>query len=407
MSDETIPSAGIESEAAPSEAPPTTDVSALSDDEIYDSESPEQAQGEEPEQTPVEAQATEEKKQDDEEPLEDEEVPENYRNVFKKFPDLRRDHYAIRAFRGMFPQISEAREYKSLFPTLDEAKQVANEAASVRYMDNLFRSDPERLLAEMHQADPQAFRGMASATRSIYASDPQLYREAVAKPIVSDLLTNLAEIASGLEGDEGADLKTAIGIIAKHAQLSGSQPEPRAADDDPRIQDYERIKAREQEMAQGQWASFAKDVDEQFWSNLGQEVSGILVKANKGGALPAVLEMARNEVMADIWNEVGRNSYVNSALPSKMREMWGRPDQLAAWKMAYARPKIAAKVAAVMKRLTPQVVNKAKEQIRQAEKVNTRKDVGGQTGGTSAKPGKVDYRKLSDEDIYSGKHLVG
>jgi hypothetical protein len=219
-------------------------------------------------------------------------------------------------------------------------------------------------------------------------------------------MKNLFEIASGIEVQEGEDFKIAVQMISAYLN-TGSQPARTVDESDPRIQDYNRMTAERQQYDQQRWHGFAQAVDQMFYNNLDAEVASSLEKANKAGALPAVLDMVRKEVVAQIAQEVMSNRWVNEAFPSKMREQWGRTEDLAAWKMSYARPKILARVAAEMKKITPQIVNKAKEQVRKAEQVATRKDVGGQAGGTSARPGKVDYRKLSDDDIYNGKHLVG
>ena len=418
----TVETSAVSSPVAAEAPSPSVAAANLTDDEILDSafDAPEDPPAETPDTTDDEPAvdaapegdtktvAAEDTTRQEEKPAEedDEELlrgpePENLKRAFKAHPELRDAFYSAKAFRDTIGSVKEARAYKEMFPSIEEAEMAREHAAMLLNLDQLYSTDPDQLFVKLRDGSPEIFEGLVKQIRPvIHSLTPESYRREIGDPVMRDVLGNFRQAA---QASQDENLLAAVEIIEEKLGFA-AQPQPtQPRNDDPRIAEWERWKAGQ---AQGQVRAveaFAYETERGVLEAVAKEIDATLSKVPQTGILPGVMDVVRQQILSEVANELNADRYQTAKHNSYKYSGDTRPEHRNAIvnaRLAQAKPRIAPKVAKMLKKLTTTVVEANKAELKRADAQSQRKEVG--SGGAAPpmpRPTKIDYRRVSDDDI--------
>lgn len=338
-------------------------------------------------------------------PAEEPEVPqiepEQLKQIFKKNPELRNSWYSEKAYREVFPTVAEARAIKEIFPNAEVAKQAASHQQMLIDMDQMYIKDPAQFAARMYKGNPEAYKAFISSTReSLYNVDPNAYRESMAKPAVRDTVENLKEIARESQDEDLAAaldiLEDRLGFKAEAARAAAAGPV------DPRIADYERLKTEAKAYGEGRTAAFSRAVDDVYFANLDHVIAAAVGKPS--GMSEAALTMVKAEIRQEIGKVLAARPDLKAVYETKKRfgdRSVKHAQDAAAFLLQYAQQFVPRAASARMNAWTKEILAANKAELAAKDAVPKRKDIGsgGVVRGNPKTKGRIDYSKMSDDDI--------
>ena len=412
---------GAPETSSSSTASQTVDYSSLSDDKILEDafapkessteETPADEEGDEP-KPPEAKQSDDKQKKDQPEQTQDEEEdvnpdrepePENLKRAFKAHPELRKAFYREKEFTKIFNTPAEAREMRELFPTMEYAKAALSQAKVLLDADALYTNDPTQFAQRLQSGNPEAFFTFLSKSRNVaYQASPEGYRNSVAVPVARDLIDNLKDIASD-SNDE--DLGIAIQVLEDRLGWQASEKRPRISDDDPRIQELNRLKAEQSSRGQEAFTNFSRSADRSVVDGILKMISDSI--GTPEGMPKKVIDSVTRETVGDVWNTLKANPHALSTYESLKRQGNLSPEhanQVTQFLLGHAKQIAAGKLRARMSEWTKEIVGANVALREKLKSAPNNKDVGASGGAPSGGRGKysrgnIDYRKVSDDDI--------
>lgn len=246
--------------------------------------------------------------------------PKKYKEIWRRHPELRAEHYRLQQYQEAFPDLQAARELKDVFNSKDEALEARGIAEQALEYDQRFRRDPVAFATTLAQADPRAFLSFASRIgESVYSLNPQAYQAYFVDPVIQEFVSQFGTWGQQ-RGDE--ELMAALNIVVNRLQ-GGKQPAPQSAPDDPRFAQLADYQRREQE--------YKAQAAEQFYTSAGDSVRETVMRevgeiVERGGA--AWSQGAKKTVLDSVVNEVGealeKDTYLQHRIQYLSRS--GRPD---------------------------------------------------------------------------------
>ena len=352
-------------------------------------------------------------------------------------------------YRELFPDVSEARALRGAFATIDDARAAVQARHDLQHVDELFDSSSPaahvELMAELAQRDPAAFRSLAATFgERLGEIDPQAYRvisgefartalEAGHVPQQIELLARAAE-----KGDAAAvkflvgELLERIAALKKdgtshlspaqssHAQSSFAQSSPAqrplasssapAQSGSMAAAAVGAAPASREADASPQSTRFVESVNADVERSVEQAVGG---RVNE--LLPDAPEGTRQKIAGEIYRELdaamkkdpGLLAQVSANLSAAQKAgQFGQRERsaMAALVMSKAKSLLPAVARRVVGEWTAAMVASSQTRRTRQSTSASRADVGvgGAPRAVSTRPGKVDYAKLSDEEILEG-----
>lgn len=416
MADEQAASvAAIETTSTPETPTPSESGGYPSDDEILDGSPAAETPAEDTDKGEEKPAAEEakavtdgegketEKKDEADRPYSEHIEPEELKRTFKAHPQLRDAWYAEKAFREVFPTVAEAREFKSVFPTLDIAKRAAEHQSFLLELDKQYATDPAGFAARLQKGNPEAFYALLRDSRDVaYQADPKAYRDNYAEPAVRDAVGNLADLAAQ-HGDE--DLAAAVKIIEDRLGWSGGESKGRLPDDDPRIREYEQLKAQQSQYRQEAFNGFSSSADRAVDEGIAKAVQEAV--GTPSGMSEKALARIVKEVAEEIRGDIRSRAQLLALYDAKKRAgnlSKEHHDETVNFLLTHAKQYVPAKVRVHLNEWTNEILRTNAADRERQKAVPARKEVGGGVTSTPTpkiplKPDHDFYRKHSDDAI--------
>ncbi len=339
----------------------------------------------------------------------------------------------IFAAAGTGPKLKEIyqreAEYGALFPTVDEARAAIEAQRELARVDELFEStDPAahvELMAGLAQRDPAAFRSLAATFGERLAEiDPEAYRvisadfaraalDAGRLPQQIDLLTRAAE-----KGDTGA-IKFLAGEVAARLEALRKPEAPAnaqrvAALTNSAATNPARSATRSGASAGAVAAKFVESVNADVERGVEQAVGGRVAEL-----LPDAPDATRRKISAEIYRDLDAALKKDTALLQQVTAnltaasrscgtgQFGDNQRTAMAALVLTKAK--AVLPAVAKRVVSEWTaalmgaNQARRAKQGAAASRADVGVGGAPRAVSTQPARVDYGKMSDEEILSAE----
>lgn len=420
-------------DAGGSESASSTDVdySKQSDDDILDGafgkdEPAERSASKDPvepatpgEEKPVETAPKPEDAKPEEEPAVDEEEPDSLarlygknpeikaelQKLFDKHPEARNAWFKAGAISDLFPTVAEARELRTLFPTTEMAKQASNGMATLAQMEQTYLDNPAQFAQKLASGNFSNFaRLIESSKQVLFRGNPQAYADIIARPAVLDAFANARELANS-SSDEY--LTAALDIIDDRMGLTKMGAKPKSDGPvDPRIAEFERLRADGAKIRTETTEAFSSAVDQKYWDGLNEAVTAAIGKPE--AMTPKALERVRGEILAEITKQISARPDLRPQYEAFKRSGNMSPEHQAAaanFLLTFARQLVGPTTRKSLNEWTREVVGQNKAEVARVTAKPKLKDVGAGSGsarGQNSVPGKIDYKKVSDDDILSG-----
>ena len=321
-------------------------------------------------------------------------------------------------------------EYRELFPSVSEAQDAAQARQELARVDELFESgDPAahvELMAGLAQRDPAAFRSLAATFGERLAEiDPEAYRviagefaraalDAGRLPEQIELLSRAAE-----KGDAGAVKFLVEQVVARFEALAkGDAGLPPGRLDTRRAQQITERAASSSLM--GARSSVAGGVAAgRFVESVNADVERSVEHAVGGRVaelLPDAPDGTRQKIAADIYRELDAALKKDSGLLQQVSANFGAAQKagqfgenqrsaMAALVLSKAKAALPAVAKRVVGDWTAAVMGASQARRAKQNAVASRADVGvgGAPRPVSTQPARIDYGKMSDEEILNAE----
>ena len=378
-----------------------------SDEETPTEEAPE---GEDPAKKATEKPGEKTEEQTLEEEFGAEDLPKFRKEAFKKDPELRAAFYRDKAIRETHRSIDEIRKLTDTFHSPEEAAEALNAKETLSALGANFSgrnpNGPTVLLESLKATDEKSFSGMMAATvQNLHKWAPDVYSSFAGKVAgiergnLRELIKSDPNIQRAIEDPEGA-LEAIDAYERVIATISGASPAMRQAAP-LASRDQQELDRLRGERHQGQERQRQERL--QTFNTEANNAVSALAKSRLDAAGATGLGALREKVEREIIQEGDR---VLSANPF-VKE---RVDQLLATK----GPKEAAKFVAerfgliadriireTIRPYTKQVVQQSAKTLAKSKEVASRREVSTQGRAPTGTPQKIDYRKMSDLDIFN------
>lgn len=239
-------------------------------------------------------------------------TPEARKELWSKHPELKDEHFALRAHREVFGNISDAREIRQMFPTNEEAREAADAAARLHEIDVKFRTDQKDFANELAEGDPEAFQRLVAEGMSVlYERDPQLYQEVVELPFVNAISTAWHQRAMQT-GDR--ELAAAMEVIQERLRVGYRQTHA------ARVEQF----GRRAEAEQREQAGRASTARQEFLFDVSDGVRGQCEKdVDKlvNDAAPTLSPAAKGEIRSRVIQAVSASLEADNLLQQKIRHV--------------------------------------------------------------------------------------
>lgn len=326
---------------------------------------------------------------------------------------------AIFAAEGTGPKLRDIfqreAEYREMFPSVNEARAAVHAQRELARVDELFDSgDPAahvELMAGLAQRDPAAFRSLAATFGERLAEiDPQAFRvisgefaraalEAVHLPEQIDLLARAAE-----KGDAGAVKFLADQVAGRIESLRKVAGSAASAAGKNQVSSFVRP-------AGAAAGRFVESVNANVERGVAQAVGGRVAEL-----LPDAPEATRHKIAADIYRELDAALKKDSALLQQVTAnfqaahqagQFGEPQKavMAALVMSKAKALLPGVAKRVVGDWTAAVMSASQARRAKQGAAAGRADVGvgGAPRPVSTQAARVNYGKMSDEEILNAE----
>jgi hypothetical protein len=329
--------------------------------------------------------------------------------LFEKNPEVRKAWFRAGQIADMFPTVAEAKEVRALFPSLQTAQHASQSAAVLARMDQTYAQNPKEFAERLATGNPNAFAALVENSREVlFKSNPDAYRRSIGEPVAADALAN-AEDWANANGDEPfivalQILRDRIGISA---QPGAPQGKAAPAPQDPRLAEYEQLKADANRMRGEATQAFESSVHQGFWDGLRSAVDQVIGKP-EAMSDKAVLKV-KSEVFQAVAEQIATQRNLQPIYENYIRsgDMSEATRQNAVnFLMGYAKQVLGPVARARLSEWTKEILQANQAEVQKATAQPKKRDVGSGSGQARAsKPGngKIDYRKLSDDDIIEGR----
>jgi hypothetical protein len=250
--------------------------------------------------------------------------------VRAKNPELARsirdDHFALNGsdgYRAVFPQISEAREYRMIAPTLQDLQGMQEFATRYTNLDQLYVGRPAELLQVLAEDRP-SFVNVMKALEPGLRADPEAY-QMVSQAFGTNLFHNL--IAQVEKDGLGEDVVEVLRGVAQ--RYLGARQGSEARADAPRLQpreqrELEQLRRERDSGRESGYRSFFTSVNDTYSSALLGEAKKY-VDERTGKAFPDdVRDEIAEYLVLSISKEINGNSMAAGELSQMIRS--GRLD---------------------------------------------------------------------------------
>lgn len=325
--------------------------------------------------------------------------------IFKAHPEVRSAWFRSAQIADLFPTVAEARELRTMFPTVEGAKLASNAAAVLADMDRTYIEDPKTFVSNLSRGNPDAFAKMLETSREVlYELNPQAYTQLLGNPVALDLMANANQVAQET-GDEA--LQAALAIVADRFKFPGTGPKQPAGPEDPRIRQFEDLKQQAAEARTQTFAEYSSRTDQDYWDGLHEDVAKAIGKPE--AMSQKALERITKEVIDDVTREIAKRpdlkpQYEQFKRRGDLRDPEFRA-RVSGFLRNYAKAYVGKAVRTRMGEWTNEILAANKREVEKVEAKPKHKDVGsgsGQAGAPKRGNGKVDYRKVTDQQILDG-----
>lgn len=316
--------------------------------------------------------------------------------------------------------VAEFRTYKEKLPTVQDVDRVLEESNTLAGIDELFYSDSAeshtKLLTQMHEQDPRAFKSLSAAWPDYqFTVDPDGYRADTQGRIGR----YLAHVLTGAVAANDVNLTNAC----KHLnfKLFGNAEGKAQADpqrDAMSLRErsiVEKEQAYENKVAENFWTSCQTEIIQKEAVVVGKTLDDVLKQTNL-----QVKPKTREKIIADIAADIKAQVIANRNHKTKMQQLFspktGNRDQAHRQKIVEY---CLGEHAKLIKDTTTRVINSWKDDVLATNKqlLNNKRAIADRTAGVGAgggtgggqrrqaagglpkEPGKIDYRKTSDDDL--------
>ena len=358
------------------ETPESTDVGSEEDDE---------PKAEEEEEPPVE----EEEEEIEEETEEEEQITRpSWKTIKEKYPELAKD----KDFKNVF---FRDKEFTQLFPTVQDAKDSFEKSQLLEMLDgSLSQGDPSQFLDALAAPTKQKFA--QNILPALHALDKNLFKVAT-QPLIFEMLNEIHAIG---EKNSDENLQISVKNIAK--VLTGKfEVPPRAqkpgnSEPDPEKQ---ALLERTRTLEANQRNQFFEKADNSIKKQLiktiedGLDPKNELSDFTKQALIDKILEETKSSVASDqafaakmkhLAKQAEKAGYPPDYMPRFISAYLGRARQLALTLRA------KHKSAAVAKRTSKGKITRVEGSPEKGK---------GNSQTQNVQKGKIDYSKMSDEDI--------
>lgn len=272
---------------------------------------------------PAEEQKADAEKEGQEEQAGAEEVPEHYKGVFAKHPELRMAFFRDKAFRDLKLNVKEARELRQTFPTLADARLASEDAAALVQLTRDYERDPSSIIPIL-EGNAASFERLQGAIVERIGADPaQAYRanpEAF-RPLVEyagDLfIGNLRALAESGDAEAGA-------VADFLADRQGSRETRRQEKPTPtkEQQELDAYRQRDTETARANMKAFVDSAKAESTRALTSKLEDAIAKRDPNGLFsPRTRSRMAAEALKEVQNVVKANGQYRTQLPDVARSM--------------------------------------------------------------------------------------
>lgn len=411
---EAVPDSGMMDSPSPSESSAGLTSDQILDQAFADSGSDEAQAPADDDATPttpaqpVEAKAPEAKATPDEkaEPKTDLDerfaetaIPENWKAALKAIKavdsavgkQIQVEHYKLAQYQEVLP-LEEARQLRSLFPSVESAQEARKASADIMALNYSLENDPDKFIGFIRERNPEAFARIAQDfPRTLYQSDPDFYRDTVAKPAVTHFLTHYASVAEQ-KGDEL--LKEAVAYIRDFDENSAKDyTAPKADPRDVRLSQYE---ARDRQQFEDGVKSFVTDIGRSYQGVLGDSITKAIEATGATGLSKEARKEVASRVTAEITAQLKQDSYIQNQVMLSARS--GQRDtqhqqQVVDLLVSHARPLIGHAVKKNVAWITDNILGANRERIDKERKVASAKPV--TAGSAPGSRGATDWSSMT------------
>lgn len=354
------------------------------------------AEGEEPD-TDLAAKPEGEGETEAEEAIADREVPEDIKTLFKaegvgsKVRDL---YFRDQAFREVFPTVAEAREVKELLPNgVQSAQEMLDVAARLEPFEEAFEKAVE------------GGEGPTEFWQAVYNQDQAAYHNLHSR--AAENVLHHFHTQAGKSND--TNLKAAVDVIWRRLngeQYTGPETAPRESLRESNLN--EREQALDAKEVNGFKAQALDQTDNQVRNLITTHVGKVL----KDSAVP---KGALKRIIDDIDQEIRIKVSENPTLKVQLKRAFRNGDRgqkhldgIVSIVVSRAKNLLGEVSRSVIKEWTGSYLAHSKQQ--QERRQTSHADVG--TGGPPGQPSgalptadKVDYSKVSDEELLTGAEI--
>jgi len=352
--------------------------------------------GEEEEPEPKAAKPDGEGEEEVEESLAEGEVPDDIKAVFQQEgvgAKIRDMFYRDRAYREVFATVNEAREVKELLPDgVKSAKELLEVAERIEPFEEAF---------EMAMEGPE---GATEFWKAVYNQDPTAYQN-LHNMAAENILHHFNDQAQKAQDE---NLIAAVDVLWR--RLNGKEYTGRAAPQGDLRES--NLKEREQALADRELNGFKQAALAQTDSRVRKLITTHVDKVLKDSAVP---KGAKARIIDDIDQEIRGLVADNRTLKVQLNRAFrngNRGDRhlesIVTIVVNRAKSLLGDASRGVIKEWTGSYLSQSKQQ-RERQRIS-RADVGtggppGQPSGALPKPEKVDYSKMTDEELLTASEI--
>jgi hypothetical protein len=330
-------------------------------------------------------------------------IPENWKSALKAIKavdsqvgkQIQVEHYQLAQYKELLP-LEEAREMRTMFTSLDEARQAQKATADVAALSCALRTEPGKFVDFIRANEPEAYEKLTSEfPRVLFDSDPVVYKDTFAKPIVGTFLSHWERVAQESGNEYLAEAVKALREADEHWEKSNTLPPQ-----DPRLRRLEEYESRDRQAADEGLRSFIADVDRGFVSSLRDQAEKMVERAGASGLTRDARKIVVEKATTEVYNRLRSDQYTRNQVGFSARG--GNRDanhqqQIVEYLAAKAKPLISQKVKETLAWMADQVVGQNLTVRDKERRVASQKPV---TAGvpTGSDKSSLDWSKMTDAE---------